>query len=264
MDGVREGLWDLADEVVPRREDARAWLARHRLPGDDRTVALVAERLGARRRGWALELSVYVLVVLAGWWLVSRDQLDWGWNGDFTPFCFAIAGLVTGDIARRWIVWGRWDRRLGVGLPVRVADLRRPAWDDLVSTRAVRRAVVLVASGVLFAWWRWGVDGAQIGATTLFIVVAGTLHAGVLLELACRRSVPAGDETALAVNDRLRGEEARHAVMSGLFLVALAPAVSGASNYTWTLVFFVGYLFVLRAVRHRYAYEQVDGRVVAR
>jgi hypothetical protein len=264
--GMRERLrgfwWDLVDGLRVA-QDARGWLARHSLPTDERTVAVVEERLASRRRGWVMEAFVYLVLVLTGWWLISRDQPDWG-AGIVGYLWVPVIGAVTADIARRHVVWGRWDRRLLATMPVRVASLRAPTWDDLVGERAVRRAVVLLATGLLFATWVQERQGALAAWTTAFLTGAAVVHSVVLLELARRRPTPAGDEAALAVNDRLRGEEARQAVTVGLFWVVLAPAVAGGSNVTWTLVFFVGYLLVVRAMRQRYAYEQVDGELVAR
>jgi hypothetical protein len=260
---LRERLYGLVRDGLHPFEDAPAWLARHRLPDDERTVAFVDERLRARRRGWPAEALVMGLMVAAGWWLLARDQVAWG--GDLTAAVWMATGVaVTADIVRRHVVWGRWDRRLLATMPVRVASLRAPTWDDLVGERAVRRAVVLLAAGLLFATWVQERQGALAAWTTAFLTGAAAVHSVVLLELARRRPTPAGDETALAVNDRLRGEEARHAVTVGLFWVVLAPAVAGGSNVTWTIVFFVGYLLVVRAMRHRYAYVQVDGELVAR
>jgi len=244
-------------------EDARQWLARHRLPADDTTLAFVTERLRARRRGWFVERLVVSAAVLVGWWALARGQL---WSGpDLVAWVpLVVTASVVADVLRHSVVWGRWDRRLLAAQPVRVASLRRPTWDDLVGRRAVMRAAVLLAVVLLVAVRTYAWTGEAEAVVMAYLVVVAGLHPAALLEVARRRSVPAGDETALAVNDRLRGEEANHAATDGMFWVVLAPVVVWGSNVTVPILVFLGYLVAVSAVRHRYAYEQIDGRLMAR
>jgi hypothetical protein len=254
------GIWS----DMRGREDARMWLARHRLPADDATVALVARRLRARRRGVWLDMLVYTGVVVVGWWALAHDQL---WEGpDLTVWlAVVVTGSVAGDVVRRWVMWSRWDRRQLAEQQVRVASLRRPSWDDLVGTRFVRRAAVLVGVVLLLAVEGYRQTGAAEAAVMVFIVLAAPVHVGLLLEVARRRALPAGNEVALAVNDRLRGEEANHAATDGLVWVVLAPVVVWNSNLALPLIVFVGYLYTVHVIRHRYAYElAADGHLVAR
>jgi hypothetical protein len=249
------GLW--------RREDAQQWLARHRLPADEATVAFVAERLRSRRRGWLAERLVTGTLLLVGWWLLARDQVSFGPESlGWVPVAVTIAMAV--DVLRRWLIWGWWDRRLMATQAVRVASLSRPTWDDLVGRTAVWRAGALLGAVLLIAVGASVWAGAAKAAFMAYFVLLAAVYPAVLLEVARRRSPPAGDEVALAVNDRLRGEEANSAATDGLFLVVLAPVVAWGSNVTVSLAVFVGYLFVVSAVRHRYAYEQVEGQLVAR
>ena len=246
-----------------RHEDARGWLARHRLPADDSTVALVAERLRARRRGWLIDRFVFTGVALVGWWALARDQLFS--DTDLTAWLpVVVGGCVAGDVVRRWVMWSRWDRRELAAQQVRVASLRRPTWDDLVGRRFVQRAAVLVGVVLLAAVEGYRRTGAAEAAAMAFVALAAAAHVVLLLEVARRRPLPAGDEVALAVNDRLRGEEANHAATDGLIWVVLAPVVVWGSNVTVPILVFIGYLYAVSAVRHRYAYVQAGGQVVAR
>ena len=249
--------------VLPRFEDARGWLTRHRLPLDDESVSLVADRLRARRRGWVFERVVVVVLVVVGWWLLARDQV---WRGpDPTLWLAACVGMtVVGDVLRRWVVWSRWDRGARAALAVRMVSLNPPTWGDLVGMRAVRRAAVLLCAGVAVAVATFATSGATAGATAGLLVFAAAVHPAALLEVARRRPVAADSEEAIAINDRLRGEEADRAATLGLFWVVLVPVVDGGPDLTLSLVAFVWYLFVVSAVRHRYAYELVDGGLVAR
>ena len=98
-----------------------------------------------------------------------------------------------------------------------------------------------------------------------FIALSAAAHVVLLLEIAQRRPLPAGDEAALAINDRLRGEEANHAATDGLIWVVLAPLVVWSSNVTVPILVFIGYLYTVHVVRHRYAYElAADGHLMAR
>lgn len=250
-------------DVVRGPESAGEWLARHRLPATEESVGLVAGRLRARREGWLFERLVVLAVFVPAWWLLARDQV---WRGpDLTVWVWVcVAMTVVGDVLRRWRVWARWDRRSRAALAVRMASLNPPTWDDLVSRRAVRRAGLLLCAGVALAVVTYSSSGAVAGATTGFLVLAAAVHPAALLELARRRPVVADSEVAIAINDRLRGEEADRAATLGLFWVVLAPVVDGGSDVTLTLVAFVWYLYVVSAVRHRYAYEQVGGELVAR
>jgi hypothetical protein len=251
-------------EVVRRPEDARQWLARHQLPIDDVSVALVADRLRARRRGWPLDWVVALAVFLPGWWLLAHDQL-WEDGPDLTPWLWVpVTLVVVVDVLRRWVVWTRWDRRSRAALTTRMATLSPPSWDDLVGARAIRRAAVLLCAGLALAIVTAFSAGVLEGGLTGLFVLAAAVHPAALLEVARRRPVAADSETAIAVNDRLRGEEGNRAAILGLFWVVLAPLVEGGPDVTLTLAAFVGYLFVVSAVRHRYAYEQVGGEVVAR
>jgi hypothetical protein len=261
--GMTQNVRETAGGLLRWRESAPEWLARHRLPAGEETVALVSGRLRARRRGWPVDGVVVLTVVLAGWWLLADDQL---WDGpDLMPWLWVpVAAVVVGDVLRRWLVWARWDRRARAAQTVRVASLSPPTWDDLVGTRAIRGAVLLLGAGLAIAIATYWSDGAVAATMSGVLVLAAAVHPAVLLEVARRRPVTADSETAIAVNDRLRGEEANHAATFGLFWVVLVPVVSGRSDLTLSLVVFVGYLFVVSMVRHRYAYEQVNGELVAR
>lgn len=250
--------------LVRGPEDARQWLARHRLPIDDVSVALVADRLRARRRGWPVDGLVMLAVFLPGWWLLAHEQL-WDDGPDLLPWLWApVTLVVVVDVLRRWVVWTRWDRRSRAALTTRMATLSPPTWDDLVGARAILRAAVLLVAGLALAVVTAFTASALEGTLAGMFVVAAVVHPALLLEVARRRPVTADSEAAMAVNDRLRGEEGNRAATLGLFWVVMAPLVEGGSDVTLTLAAFVGYLFVVSAVRHRYAYEQVDGELVAR
>jgi hypothetical protein len=253
----------MASGLLQRRETAQEWLVRHRVPTNDETVALVSQRLRARRRGLLFEWLVAVAVFLPGWWLLAGDQL---WDGpDLMPWVWVpVTMAVVGDVLRRWLLWSRWDRRSRAAQTVRMASLSPPTWDDLVGTRTIHRAAVLLVAGLALAIATYWSDGAVAAATAGLLVLAAAVHPAALLEVARRRPVTADSETAIAVNDRLRGEEADRAAKLGLFWVVLVPVISGGSDVTLTMVAFVGYLFVVSSVRHRYAYEQVGGKLVAR
>lgn len=249
--------------VLPRFEDSRGWLTRHRLPLDDDSVGLVADRLAARRRGWVFEQVAVVVLFVTAWWLLARDQV---WRGpDLTLWVSVSVTLaVVGDVLRRWVVWYRWDRSARAALSVRMALLNPPTWGDLVGRRAIRRAGVLLCAAAALVVVSYSSSGAKAAATTGALVLAAAVHPAALLEIARRRPVAADSEGAIAINDRLRGEEADRAATLGLFWVVLVPVVDAGSDLTLTLIAFVWYLFVVSAVRHRYAYEQVDGELVAR
>jgi hypothetical protein len=254
------GMWKQARGS----EDARQWLSRHRLPVNDATVDLVARRLRARRRGWWIDRLVFTGMALVGWWALAQDQL---WSGrDLTAAWLpvVVTGCVAGDVVRRWVMWSRWDHRELAAQQVRVASLRRPTWDDLVGRRFVQRAAVLVGVVLLVAVEGYRQTGAAEAAAMAFIALSAAAHVVLLLEIAQRRPLPAGDEAALAVNDRLRGEEANHAATDGLIWVVLAPVVVWGSNVAVPSLVFIGYLYAVSAVRHRYAYEQIHGRLVAK
>ena len=138
---------------------------------------------------------------------------------------------------------------------------------DLVGRRFVHRAAGLLGVALLVAVGAYlaGAADAAEAAVMAYLVLAAAVHCGVLLEVARRRPLPAGDEVALAVNDRLRGEEADHAATDGLIWVVLAPVAVWATNLAMPTLVFIGYVFAVRVVRHRYAYETAaDGHLVAR
>ena len=244
------------------RERARGWLAYHRLPADDATVGFVAERLRARRRGGTVPLVVGLAVVGLSWRWHGLDGRGTGW------FLTVVTAWVAGDTARRWLVWHRWDRRMIAARSVRVTRLSPPSWEDLVGRRALRRAAVLLGSWLVVAVVAYPLSGPAAAGLAAFLVVAAALNAGVLLEVARRRPMPAGDETALAVNDRLRGEEAKKGAEQGLLPMMFVPmAVSGTNVMvlgSLSVLFFAGLMYTVESTRHRYAYEQVGGELVER
>jgi hypothetical protein len=244
------------------RQRAREWLARHRLPADEATVGFVAERLRARRRGWLVSLVVGYGIVGLTWWQWGIDVERPGWT------LTLLVALGAADLARRWLVWSRLDRRLIAARPVRATTLSPPSWADLVGPRALRRAAVLLGAGLVVAVAAYPLSGPTAAGLAAFVVVAVAAHAGLVLELARRRPMPAGDETALAVNDRLRGEEAGKGAESVVAVAVFVPmAVSGSDVTVFVSLavpFFVAGMYTLQAARHRYAYEFVDGELVAR
>ena len=258
--GMRDVVRGLVQRDVQWRERARLWLSWHRLPADDAAVGFVAERLRARRRGLAVSVLVALGIVGLSWW-------GWGLDGR-AGWVAVVTAWVACDTARRRLVWHRWDRRMIAARSVRVTTLSEPTWDDLVGRRALHRAAVLLGAALAVAVAGYPLSGALAAGVAAFLVVAAAVHAGALLEVARRRPMPAGDELALAVNDRLRGEEAREGAGQGLSLLVFVPLVVSGQHVVLLAALSVllcgGLAYVSAGARHRYAYELVEGELVAR
>jgi hypothetical protein len=267
MNRLPKPQWAGARRELVGDENAVHWLARHRLPATPGALQLVGERLRERRvarvGAYVARINLLVLVVIGilllsdSGGLLEDRRIPLGFVG-LAPL---IVINIACDVGVRRLVWRRWDRRLAERLRMRLAPVGQPDWYDLVGRRAVLRAAALLAAGVAYAGWLWVDRGPISAGAAAFLVAAAAIHSVALLEVARRRPVIAGDVEALAIDDRLRGEEAGSPAADGLGWIAVMPVV--ALDDPLSFLFMLGYLYTAAGVWHRYAYVTgADGVVV--
>jgi hypothetical protein len=226
-----------ASSAYTDTDRARSWLIQQRLPHHDAdAVLLVAARLAARRRGRWFDGLLFLGFLLACLvWLYATDARP------LSPSAFTAAVMVVAMsivLLRRSLLWWRLERGVAAQLHGRVAALDRPTWARLVGWPAVL-LLTLVSAAALVAAASSAVHESGRGARVV-LVSLGVVYTVVLLELARRRSVLAGDALTFTVDRRLRVAEAVDAVGTGAIFIAIVPLPFGASN-TGTVLSLAGY-----------------------
>jgi hypothetical protein len=226
---------------------ARRWLRQHRL-GDIEPTPLLAARLAARRRAKFAEV-ITVVVGTSGMlaWMLAADYR--GTSGDSADLfglvwqvSFNIA-LILGMAAGFW--WQRREERpLLQGMAVRTAHPEATSATRVLGQRRVRTALAInvggVATGAAVALL--APDGADRALALAFLLgVAVLAGLGALaLNAVLRRPSVAEDSASLAVDDALRVEDGRRALVPYALLIAVIVAVNTTAS-SWAIWPFLGY-----------------------
>jgi hypothetical protein len=230
-------------------ERAREWLRRNRL-GHIEPSALLVDRLEARRRG----NRIYGFAFVAFFALVFAGMLISDWKGSgFDPDESEVArlgSLVLNNVCLllamgvgQWYAY-RTERRLIMARRTRTAHPTAAGMARVLGTRYLAAVLVVYGGGLLL-----GAATALmahrpadrtlaltfLGSVTVLAVVSGLALTGVL-----RRPSVAEDSDSLLVDDVLRTQDARAAVMPFPIVVAVIAA-AGSSVGSWLIWSFLGY-----------------------
>jgi hypothetical protein len=222
---------------------ARSWLIGQRLPHHDPdTLALVAARLEARRRGRWFDFGLFM--VFAVLYMIGLFWVDAG-RGPLGVISVAAPVVVAMSISlvRRAFLWSRRERDTAARLHGRVTTLERPTWEELLGWSTLVCLAGLVASAAICAAVVT-VSSEGPGRPGRFaLLLLSTSYGAALLALARRRSTVARDDVSLVADRRLRAEEAAQAIGAAGPLIALVPILSSRSS-TATAVVLCAYLLV--------------------
>ena len=238
----------MASEAAVER--AREWLRRNRL-GHIEPSALLVDRLEARRRG----NRVYGGTLLAFFALLFVASAIGNRSGSvFDPDASEIGRLSYPVLNNVFFVIamgvGQWyayraGRRLMLARSTRTAHPTAAGVARVLGTRYLAAVLVVYGGGLLL-----GVATALVatrpaertlaltflGSVTVLAVVSGLALAGVL-----RRPSVAEDSDSLLVDDVLRNQDARAAVVPFPIAVALLAAIGSTPVASWLIWSFVGY-----------------------
>jgi hypothetical protein len=236
----------------PGVRQATAWLVRHGAPGVVPSPLLVA-RLRARRRVAAALLAVLVVIALGAVMTVGRLG-----TGSYEAYRRTQLTRLTGDLALVLLVVSlRWlmlralrkaDHRIAGSLPRRAAHPRPVGWQTVLGRP--RLTISAVGYGGALAI---GIAGAMLARTAqdrtmvaVLLTGATALAAITVAEVVdvVRRPAIAEDALSLAVDDALRGDDARlitdpllPVMLAVLTAASLSPSVtSSLMGPCWTLL----------------------------
>ena len=216
---------------MPSLDRARWWLDRHRLRGIEPTP-LLAARLAARRAGIRAEIATIAIVILGmlAWSFVVR----WGKGsddpgaGDFAWLASFYVALIAGMAVGFW-----WQRRteqpLLAAMTVRSAHPAATSPVRLLGRRRLTAAIAVnggglvvgVAVAVLATTERERAIGLAVLVGVAVLATLGTL----ILAIVLRRPSLAEDSDSLAVDDRLRLEDAKRALVPYALPIGLIAAL---------------------------------------
>jgi hypothetical protein len=232
-----------------RAERARQWLRKHRLDGVEPT-ALVMARLDARQRGLRAEIITVLLgtVALLVWSVIDhRRRSPAGPDGTdpnslvwlIATYVILILGMLAGLGYRR-----RLERPLLASRRTRSAHPAAAGVAQVLGRGQVAMAVVVYGGGLLL--------GAAVVVLaprppdrTLALVFLGGIGvvaalAVVTLTAVLRRPALAEDSESLLVDDLLRAEDARRAVVPYPAIVGLVVGLNSTVD-SWLIWTFLGY-----------------------
>jgi hypothetical protein len=216
---------------VPDLDRARRWLRQHRLGGIEPTP-LLAARLDARRAGLVAELAT-IAIVMAGmlaWSFVVRwgsgpDEPgadDFVWLASF--YVALIAGMAVGFWWRRRLEWP-----LLQTMTVRSAHPAATSAVRVLGERRLAAAVAVnggcLAVGAVAALLAPAERDRAIALAVLVGVAVLAALGSLILASVLRRPSLAEDSESLAVDDRLRLEDAKRALMPYALPITLSAAL---------------------------------------
>lgn len=222
---------------------ARSWLIGQRLPHHDPdTLALVAARLEARRKGrwFDVVLLLVLLVAFIVWVFWAGVAAEYG--SLFTVAVPIVCAMAI-SLFRRSVLWQRRERATAARLHGRVTSLERPTWAELLGRPTLILLGGLIAAALVTAALATPLAAAENRLGRVALVVLGTLYCAALLGLARRRSTVARDDVTLIADRRLRAEEAAQAIGSAGWFIAIVPN-SGGVDVVGQMLFLGGYLLV--------------------
>jgi hypothetical protein len=225
---------------------ARSWLIGQRLPHHDPdTLALVAARLEARRKGRWFDFVLFA--AFAALYMIWMFWADLG-GGSTQSLAMTVPIVIAMSISlvRRAVLWSRRERHAAARLHGRVTALERLTLVELLGRSTVVLLAALVAAALVCPAFITIPPEGPSRSWRFGMVVLGSMHCAALLALARRRSTVASDDVSLAADRRLRIEEAAQAVAPGALFIAVIPAPGGRST-TATAAFFCAYLLVTAA-----------------
>lgn len=218
---------------------AREWLRRNQLDHIEPSTMLV-DRLAARRRGnwiYAGTLAVFWAVLVA----VIPDDPNAAGNLAFIVLnnVFLLLAMAAG----LWYAT-RAERRLVLASRIRTAHPAAPRAARVLGSRYLAAVLAVYVGGLLLGTVTAllaprpadrGLALAFLGSVAVLTIVSGLALAGVL-----RRPSVAEDSDSLLVDDVLRAQDARAAVMPFPIVVAVIAAVGGTVG-PWLVWSFLAY-----------------------
>ncbi|MDT7796597.1 MAG: hypothetical protein QOI78_30 [Actinomycetota bacterium] len=236
---------------------ARKWLAKRGVRVAEPTT-LLALRLGARGGArpsgyWAWLVVMLVVVGLAA--IVTQFLALWLHTPLGGAFFVGFAGVVL--LVRSPV--RRADRRAAAWLGDRRLDVPRPSWRESLGGWYLASLVITFGGGALLAVvmcvttskWVWAVGW-------LTLLALGAVSSAVVLTEVVRRPVIAEDETSLAVDGLVRGEDLFLAMPALFALPVLFDVLTSGSQPHEFTPWLVGYvvlayatLLVSRYTRYR-------------
>lgn len=216
----------------------RKWLRGNQL-GDVEPSELLVARLEARRRGNRIHVvaSLAFIMVIGVWRGIDRSAPEENTVSGIGVSAFVYA-MVLVALCFGWWYQVRAERRLVPPTRMRSAHPAATSALDVLGPAHVVAGTVVFGGGLLL-----GVAGALLAprppdrelALTFLVAVAVLAALGCLaLVTVLRRPTVAEDAESILVDDVLRTQDARSALMPLPLLVALAVA-SGTSSGSWVL-----------------------------
>jgi hypothetical protein len=217
---------------------ARKWLRGNRL-GDVEPSELLVARLEARRRGNRIHVAAALGLIMA--------MAVWRWIDPSAPEENTVSGIglsaflyamVIVALCLGWWYQVRVERRLLPPTRIRSAHPAAASVLDVLGPAHLVAGIVVFGGGLLV-----GAAGALLAprpsdrvlALTFLVAVAVLAALGCLaLVTVLRRPTVAEDAESILVDDVLRTQDARSALVPLPILVALATA-SGATPRSWVL-----------------------------
>lgn len=231
---------------------ARWWLDRHRLGGIEPTP-LLAARLAARRAGIRAEIATIAIVIVG--MLAWSFVVHWGKGsddpgaGDFAWLASFYVALIAGMAVGFW--WQRrTERPLLAAMTVRSAHPAATNPVRVLGQPRLAAAIALNVSGLVvgaaIALLATTDRERKIGLAVLVGVAVLAMLSSLILAAVLRRPSLAEDSSSLAVDDRLRLEDAKRALVPYALPIGLTAALDSTLS-PWVAWTFRGYV-VLGAV----------------
>jgi len=228
-------------------ERARKWLRGNRL-GDVEPSGLLVARLEARRRGNRIPMAAgLVFIVVMGLWRgIDRSAPEENSVSGIGLSAFMYAMVIVA-LCLGWWYQDRVERRLLPPTRVRSAHPAATTVLDVLGPAHLVAGTVVFGGGLLL-----GVTGALLAprppdrtlALTFLAAVAVLAALGCLaLVTVLRRPTVAEDAESILVDDVLRTQDARSALVPLPILIALAAA-SGITSGSWVLWALLAYTAV--------------------
>jgi hypothetical protein len=226
---------------------ARKWLRGNRL-GDVEPSELLVARLEARRKGNRIHLAAGLafITVMGVWRGIDRSAPDENTVSGIGLSAFMYAMFIVA-LCLGWWYQDRAERRLLPPTRIRTAHPAATSVLDVLGPAHLVAGTVVFGGGLLL-----GAAGALLAPRQPDRVLALTFLAAVtvLATLGClalvtvlRRPTVAEDAESILVDDVLRTQDARSALMPLPILVALATA-SGTTPGSWVLWALLAYTAV--------------------
>jgi hypothetical protein len=215
---------------------ARKWLRGHRL-GDVEPSELLVARLEARRRGNRIHIAAVVafIMIMGVWRWIDRSAPDENTVSGIGLSAFMYAMVIVA-LCLGWWYQDRAERHLLSLMRIRSAHPAATSVRDVLGPAHLVAVTVVFGGGLLL-----GAAGALLAprpsdrvlALTFLVAVAVLAALGCLaLVTVLRRPTVAEDAESILVDDVLRTQDARFALIPLPILVALATA-GGTTTGSW-------------------------------